>query len=270
VSDYFLPLDFGAMIDLHNSDNRPLKPLEHSKIYHLTSKSDEGTAYYVYAVDGRYKIKIYPTPDTAETLTVIYNSATGYYSPTLGANQNWGWFDGNDFSDTIKLPQEYTEAIVMFVLDKLLGGNVYQMQYEQQLDSLKQTKHYNVTDSFTYHFGGLDEDEYDRTVRSESVITEESTSESTVKDQPTKIYRFSISEGAATGTELYSTGYGDITVTQTGTTITVTSADGEFTAGTFVDPNNRDLNWGRTDESEIWIDGFTGYGSAEIIIKDYE
>jgi hypothetical protein len=130
--DYELPSDVLAINNVLNADGRALDRVSVEEMHWLRrGDSATGGDVYKYAVDGANLLMIYPTPDTADTLTLYYVPKPTEMSAA-----------GNDPSVTTYggIPVEFHEAIEMYALWRMASydddgssqmGQVYRAQFDQ-------------------------------------------------------------------------------------------------------------------------------------------
>lgn len=151
-TEYTLPSNFGAVakrpkigdveLDIVNREDIPSSGT-------LSQGTPEKLAIYFNGTE--YKMSVYPLPSSAMTLRLWYFIDTAYFNPASTSAQDWGTFDGSQFSGNVKFPDKYLKAIIDFMVGEVFPQR--KGEYEFELSKLKAT---NATtyQGFKYRFGG--------------------------------------------------------------------------------------------------------------------
>lgn len=141
---YSLPSDFGNQINVKVLyESSPLFLTEVSKDEIDRTISDGEPLLYAIYFDGNTgKIKLYPTPTNSGTLTITYYKKIVNYSPSS---------DSIDLTETIPLPDEYIELVIIYMLSLLFDDKLEQFTYQA-----RQSKRVSSVRQIKYDIGGLD------------------------------------------------------------------------------------------------------------------
>lgn len=238
---------------------------------------------------------------------VYYYKDFGYYMPSLSGSQEWGYFDGSEFSGYLKIPDIYLMAVIYYCMAQMFIE--YTQLYEKELASLKQTTIGSYSKQRKYSIGGMNKYTYTAPTnelietnidqirqwqiddsdsgtpthysiliesRQKKIIlypTPDSTTTGAAMDSPIFKLRFQMTESSeATILEQYGSSetFTSANISESGNVITVTSSDGQFTTGIFVDPNNDDIGHNRVSDSSIEFYTYSGYGTFIAEIYKYE
>ena len=94
------------------------------------------------------QIWLYPNPGNDETLTVSYKSNFNFYSPTGGSSQDFGTFDGDDFTGNTVFPTMFDKLIILGMMKQIFPDMEREYRNESMLLRAKQFNgvglHYNM------------------------------------------------------------------------------------------------------------------------------
>lgn len=83
-------------------------------------------------------IWLYPNPSTDDTLTISYKSNFNFYSPSGSSPQDFGAFDGSDFSGNTVFPSIYDKLIILGMMKQIFPDMEAQYMQESMLLRAKQ------------------------------------------------------------------------------------------------------------------------------------
>jgi len=255
TSAYSLPTDFGKVRTVISIDSGGDLDgvLEKISLQELReSETATGTPRKFAISEGATsQIVVYPTPSGSGTLTFYYYTSPNYYQHSGVASQDWGSYP---FSGSLKLPAKYSLAVIYSMLSNIFPD--FMNLYEKEVGSLRESQ--LTPRSLNYHFGGF-------TSTKASVTNLTSSEEDETVAMFTKEARFHLVEGSEP-TRTYMNGYGSVTATASGDTVTI-SSESEFSTSVHVELNIEDFAWSYIDEDSIEVYTETGFGEIDIIIQ---
>jgi hypothetical protein len=153
TAEYDLPSDFGVHKLVKSSVSSSVIYLKEASIDNLnamtintTTETGESYYYAIYAASGTSKIKLFPVPSLAGTLTV------SYYKKLL----NYAASDTIDLTQTFTMPDEYAEAVILFMLNEVFSDDMSYARYREKMDSLKGSRNVSIDQGLTYDMARLD------------------------------------------------------------------------------------------------------------------
>lgn len=227
-------------------DSIPLEKKSMRWIKEQYAQSGTPMYYAIQYTDRTAKLYLYPTPDSDDLDIVIQcNYNYNLYDPTDSTN-DFGTFDGTTFSSNTVLPTQYDNVLLLGMLNQIFPD--YKLKYEEEC-SLLRVKQYNG-EKFTYDFGGEKETK-------DGLIFNKGVTELNM-DEAEKYIRFEFTYGSVSISDIkYQRGWTVVpTVSDDGTTITISSAQAEFNSSTKVDSNNANVDINRTSTSTITVNYF--------------
>lgn len=132
---YSLPTNFGKLLktepELKTVDITDIKtvnngnPIPQGEIHTIAIYND-GTAF---------KAALMDLPASSGSVRVWYSINTLMYSPGGTTSQNWGSFDGLTFTGNLKIPEKYTDLLLLYILGKIFDDR--KLEYEANLLRLR-------------------------------------------------------------------------------------------------------------------------------------
>ena len=196
---------------------------------------------------------------------MAYWMDTTRYQPSGDDSQYWGSFDGETFSGDLLLPVMYMEAIELYLMAQLFDD--FDLRYDREISRLKGSRIASVP-SLEYRLGYDDPLIVEGDSNNTATDADGSLSGGSVQsDKPDKTLIFSVIDSSAASTLIYKFGWTTTpTVVQSGGTVTITSADGEFTNKMLV-KIGQDENYEQTDNSTLIIDLPASFGETVIRLE---
>ena len=241
--------------------------LEKTTTEWIKKQSSQTGQPYKYAIlqeGATAQLLLFPTPDISET-DVIYIQANynfGLYSPNAGNSQDFGVFNGSVFSGNLTLPQQYEKAIILGMLKQIFAD--IEVQYERELALLKVLQ-YNG-EKFEYDFNDHSETNYQSVSTSGASVINDA-----VVDSANKYLRVTITYGAGGTSSMVvnsQKGWSSLPafLSDSGSIITINSADNEFNSSTLILKNNDNIDANRVDAGNITLTYYASFSVLTVII----
>lgn len=182
------------------------------------------------------KLVVYPVPTETTTLYIYYSVDTNYYQPTQPNPQNWGSFNGTEFSGKLLLPDKYDRAVNLFMLAQFFDD--YELKYRDEILSLRGNQAAGQPLKTDYHFG--------TPKKSTPLSGFTSIAASTYLPGTTSVLQFLIAQSGTNAPVIVNTFVNDFinlpTLARTSTGVYTITLTGAFTANkTFLHKPNIDL-----------------------------
>ena len=235
TNTYNLPSNFGRQKIVTIGDI-PLKEVTSRMIQEADSLYGNALVFAI-IVGNPQKIMFYPAPSLNTTAKIYFYPDFNFYSPS-GDTEDWGSFDGEEFSGNLMLPDRYINAVILYLM--ALWFNDFELKYERELNSIQRIR--SLPDTIEYNIGW----DKDRSIREGGSVQQVSAA-SDVEVPYDSFYKFSMVEGSDPS-EIDSHGFlGDINVSYSNGVISIVSNNSEFAQpGTVVDLEPSDLNYSIT------------------------
>lgn len=153
TSEYDLPSDFGVHKLVKSTVGTSMNELAESSVSDLnkmfqstTDNSGDCQYFAIYAPSETHKIKLFPAPNTSGTLTVFY------YKKFLGFSSA----DNITLTTTFPLPDEYSEGVILYMINDVFGDDLSYARYQDKLDSLRGSRNVSIDTSLTYNLANID------------------------------------------------------------------------------------------------------------------
>jgi hypothetical protein len=151
---YDLPSDFKRVV-LVSIPSLSVPLYTPSDLTHVTKQQSIGCDDFTYAIiwdktNTCWAIQFVQTP--SDNPTIQYALLPGVYSPSAGAVQEWGTFDGMVYAGNCLVGDEYASAITYYMLGEIFPD--LRVRFMQEVNDLIQNKISVSATPFTYKFGG--------------------------------------------------------------------------------------------------------------------
>ena len=150
-TSYVLPDNFGKLI--RTEPELTLRDVNELKTYSQDSSMPTGGLHSiaVWHNGENFQCAVMDLPSASGTVRLWYIINTLFYSPSGGNSQEWGAFDGSAFSGNLKLPEKYTDLLILYMMGKCFPDA--KQEYLFEIERQKGNPSSTFSSELTYNLG---------------------------------------------------------------------------------------------------------------------